>query len=177
VKTIYLIVPGLGNSGSQHWQTLWEKEFPDKFTRIQQTNWDTPTCSDWIETIENEVRKREIANVVLIAHSLGCTVVAHWAKRFETKIKGAFLVAPSDCEAETYTFDTKDFQPIPLETLPFKSVVIASTNDFYVSFERAEFFAKSWGSELVNVGAQEHINADAGFGEWQEGLELLKKLD
>jgi uncharacterized protein len=177
MKTIYLIVPGVTNSGSQHWQTLWEKELPEKFTRIQQVNWDTPTCSDWIETIENEVRKREIESVVLIAHSLGCTAVAHWAKRFQTKIKGAFLVAPSDCEAETYTFDTKGFQPIPLEKLPFKSVVIASTNDFYVSFERAEFFAQSWGSELVNIGAKEHINADAGFGEWQEGLELLKKLD
>jgi uncharacterized protein len=177
MKSIYLIIPGLGNSGPQHWQTLWEKEFPDKFTRIQQTNWDTPACSDWIETIENEVRKHQVENVVLIAHSLGCTAVAHWAKRFQTKIKGAFLVAPSDCEAETYTFDTKGFQPIPLEKLPFKSVVIASTNDYYVSLERAEFFAKSWGSELVNVGAKGHINADAGFGEWQDGLELLKRLD
>jgi uncharacterized protein len=177
MNSIYLIVPGLGNSGPQHWQTLWEKEFPDKFTRIQQANWDTPTCSDWIETIENEVRKHEIENVVLIAHSLGCTAVAHWAKQFETKIKGAFLVAPSDCEAETYTFDTKGFAPIPLEKLPFKSMVVASTNDYYVSLQRAEFFAKSWGSELVNVGAKEHINADAGFGEWQVGLDLLKKLD
>jgi uncharacterized protein len=177
MKSIYLIVPGLGNSGPQHWQTLWEKEFSDKFTRIKQTNWDTPICSEWIETIENEVRKHEIGNVVLIAHSLGCTAVAHWAKRFQTKIKGAFLVAPSDCEAETYTFDTQGFAPIPLEKLPFKSLVIASTNDFYVSYERAEFFAESWESELVNIGAKEHINADAGFGEWQEGLELLKKLD
>jgi uncharacterized protein len=177
MKTIYLIIPGLGNSGPQHWQTLWENEFPDKFTRIQQSNWDSPTCSDWIENIEKEVRKHQVENVVLIAHSLGCTAIAHWAKRFQTKIKGAFLVAPSDCEAETYTFDTKGFQPIPLEKLPFKSLVIASANDFYVSFERAEFFAKSWGSELVNVGAKEHINADAGFGDWQQGLDFLKKLD
>jgi uncharacterized protein len=177
MKTMYLIIPGLGNSSPQHWQTFWEREFPDKFTRIQQANWDSPTCSDWIETIENEVRKHEIESVVLIAHSLGCTAVAHWATTFQTKIKGAFLVAPSDCEAETYTFDTKGFSPIPLAKLPFKSMVIASSNDYYVSIERAEFFAKSWGSELVNVGAKDHINADAGFGEWQEGLRLLKRLD
>jgi uncharacterized protein len=177
MKTIYLIVPGVTNSSSQHWQSLWEKKFPDRFRRIEQVNWDTPVCDDWIETIEAEVQKESPENVVLVAHSLGCTAVAHWARKFGTKIKGAFLVAPSDCEAETYNFDTKGFTPIPLDKLPFPSLVIASTNDEYVSFERAEQFADAWGSELINVGAKNHINAGAGFGEWDEGLELLKKLD
>jgi uncharacterized protein len=177
MKTIYLIVPGVTNSSSQHWQSLWEKKFPDKFRRIEQVNWDTPVCDDWIETIEAEVQKESPENVVLVAHSLGCTAVAHWARKFGTKIKGAFLVAPSDCEAETYNFDTKGFTPIPLDKLPFPSLVIASTNDEYVSFERAEQFADDWGSELINVGAKNHINANAGFGDWHEGLELLKKLD
>ena len=177
MKTIYLTVPGVTNSSPQHWQSLWEKEFPDQFCRIEQANWDTPTCDDWIETIEKEVQKFDPENVVLIAHSLGCTTVAHWAKRFGTKIKGAFLVAPSDVEAETYTFDTKGFAPISLDKLPFKSLVIASTNDEYVSLERAEQFADAWGSEFVNVGAKGHINANAGFGEWNEGLELLKRFN
>ena len=29
----------------------------------------------------------------------------------------------------------------------------------------------------VEVGAKGHINVGAGFGEWNEGLELLKRLD
>ncbi len=177
METIYLTVPGVTNSSPQHWQSLWEKKFPEKFRRIGQTDWDTPVCDDWIARIEAEVQKETPANVVLVAHSLGCTAVAHWAKRFGTRIKGAFLVAPSDCEAETYNFDTRGFAPIPLEKLPFPSIVIASTDDEYVSLERAAQFAAAWGSDLVNVGAKGHINAGAGFGEWQEGLELLKKLD
>lgn len=177
METIYLTIPGLGNSGARHWQTLWEKEFPEKFARIEQADWDTPDCADWIENIDKEVRRRAAENVVLIAHSLGCTAIAHWAKNFQTPIKGAFLVAPSDCEAATYTFETTGFSPIPLERLPFKSVVVASTNDYYVSLKRAAFFAESWGSEFVNIGAKDHINTNAGFGEWHEGLELLKKLD
>ncbi len=175
--SINLIVPGIGNSSSQHWQSLWEKQFPDNFSRIEQEVWDTPTCSDWIETIEKAVCRHDVSEVILIAPSLGCVAVNHWAKRFGTPIKGALLVAPSDCEAATYTFDTKGFAPIPLDKLSFKSVVVASTNDYYVSFERAKHFAESWGSELVNIGAKDHINADAGFGEWQEGLEFLKKLN
>src|SRR6185369_13618778 len=102
MKTKYLIVPGITNSSPQHWQSLWEKEFPEKFRRIEQAEWDRPICDDWIETIEAEVQKESPESVVLIAHSLGCTAVAHWAKRFGTHIKGAMLVAPSDCEAETY---------------------------------------------------------------------------
>lgn len=177
MKTIYLTVPGVTNSSPQHWQSLWEKEFPDKFRRIEQANWDTPSCADWIDKIETDVQVANPATVVLVAHSLGCTAIAHWARKFGTKIKGAFLVASSDCEAAIYKFDTKGFAPISLEKLPFKSLVVASTNDEYVSLERAEQFAEVWGSEFVNIGAKGHINANAGVGEWNEGLELLKKLD
>lgn len=177
METIYLTIPGVTNSSPQHWQSLWEKEFPAKFRRIEQAEWDSPICDDWIDTIETEVRKESPERVVLVAHSLGCTAIAQWAKKFGTKIKGAFLIAPSDVEAPGYNFDTKGFAPIPLEKLPFPSLVVASSNDEYVSLERAEQFAEAWGSEFVNVGDKGHINFSAGFGEWNEGLELLKKLD
>ena len=176
MNSLYLTIPGVTNSGPEHWQTLWEKRFPEKFRRIQQDNWDTPVCSDWIAQIDKDVKAAGAENVILLAHSLGCTALAHWAKEYRTPIKGAFLVGPSDCEAETYTFDTKGFAPIPLDKLPFQSLVAASTNDKWVSFNRARFFADAWGSELVNIGDAGHINADSGHGEWPEGLELLKRL-
>ena len=177
MKSIYLTVPGVTNSSPAHWQSLWEKQFPEKFRRIEQVEWDTPVCDEWIAKIESEVKNESLEKVVLIAHSLGCMAVAQWAKKYGTQIKGGLLVAPSDIEAPTYTFDTKGFAPIPLEKLPFKSVVIASENDEYVSIKRAKQFATAWGSEFVNVGEKGHINANSGFGEWNEGLELLKRLD
>ena len=174
---LYLTVPGVTNSSENHWQSRWEREFPERFRRIEQVEWETPVCDDWIAKIESDVQKAGAENVVLIAHSLGCTAVVQWAKKYGTAIKGAFLVAPSDCEAATYTFDTKGFVPIPLIILPFRSLVVASTNDEYVSVERAQFFADAWGGDLVNVGAKGHINVGAGYGAWNEGLELLKRLD
>ncbi|WP_333820573.1 alpha/beta hydrolase [Ohtaekwangia sp.] len=33
------------------------------------------------------------------------------------------------------------------------------------------------GSELVSVGPAGHINVAAGFGNWPQGIELLKRLD
>ncbi len=176
MATRYLIIPGVTNSGPGHWQTIWEKLFPDKFLRVQQSDWDSPVCDDWTAAIEREVREGATENVVLVAHSLGCTTVAQWARNYNTKIKGALLVAPSDVEAPTYRFDTTGFGPIPLGKLPFKSVVVGSANDEYVSIDRAKKFARFWGSEFIDAGAKGHINADAGFGAWPEGLKLLERL-
>lgn len=143
-----LILPGLGNSGERHWQSLWEKEYPE-FIRVHQQEWDAPRCRDWINTIEKKIKEQRSENVILAAHSLGCAAVAFWAREFQTKIKGALLVAPSDSEAETYTFPATGFAPIPLDKLPFPSIVAASSNDYYIKLERAKRFAECWGSEFV----------------------------
>jgi uncharacterized protein len=171
----YFIIPGLGNSGPEHWQTFFEQS-GDNFKRIQQKDWDSPKCEDWIETIEKELNGYDLSEVVLIGHSLGCSTIAHWAAKHGKQIKGALLVAPSDLEAPQYTFPAKGFAPIPLKKLNFKTIVVASADDIWLSLERAEFFAESWGSEFINIGNAGHINAASGHTNWTEGLELLKKL-
>ena len=85
-------------------------------------------------------------------------------------------MAPSDIEQPVYSFPSTGFTPIPLDRIGFKTVVVASSNDEWVSMERARFFARQWGSELVNIGDAGHINAVSGYGVWPAGLELLKKL-
>ena len=174
-KSTILIIPGLGNSGPQHWQSIWQKEY--SFTRVEQIDWNTPVRTDWVENINEEIKKHNPAEVILVGHSLACTTIAYWAQKFNIKIKGALLVAPSDTEAATYPSGTSGFSPVPLIQLPFKTITVVSTNDYYVTLDRAEAFATAWGSEVVNIGAAGHINADAGFGEWEQGLQLLKSLD
>jgi len=179
MATIYLTVPGITNSSEGHWQSLWERALPDKFRRIVQAEWDAPAVEDWIATIEATVQQFGRENVVVAAHSLGCIAVAHWSRKYATQIKGALLVAPSDCETKKYssTFSSTGFEPVPLDKLAFPSLVVASTNDEWVAFDRAKYFAEAWGSEFVNVGDKGHINGSSGYGEWDEGLELLKRLD
>lgn len=103
--------------------------------------------------------------------------MAQWAKRFPKTIKGALLVAPSDIENPVYNFSMTGFTPIPLEKLPFKSITVASSNDVWVSEERAKFLADAWVSEFINIGEAGHINVAGGYGEWPVGLELLKRFD
>lgn len=174
--TNYFIVPGLGNSGPNHWQTHFEQQGPN-FKRIEQTEWDAPASTDWIANIDQALSGYDPLTVVLIGHSLGVTAIANWAKHYRKKIKGALLVAPSDLEAPKYTFPTEGFKIVPLDEIDFKTIVVASENDEWVTLERAKYFANHWGSKFINIGNAGHINADSGFGKWNAGLEILKTLD
>ena len=168
------ILPGLYNSGPQHWQTRWEERYG--FTRIHQQDWDNPDKDDWIHTISEVIAPFPPEQVILIGHSLACITVAHWALRYDRHIKGALLVAPSDVEAPGFPKGTSGFDPVPLNKLPFPSIVVASSNDQYLSLPRARLFADSWGSRFVLAGAVGYINAASGLGGWDEGYRLLQTL-
>ena len=171
--TNYFIIPGLGNSGPDHWQTYFE-ESQANFQRINQQEWDSPNLSDWIETIDKVISAYDPMTVILIGHSLGCSTIAHWAVNYKKKIKGALLVAASDFETPQYTFPAKGFTPIPAEKINFKTIVVASSDDPWVSLDRAKYFADSWGSEFINIGNAGHINAASGHRQWTKGLDILK---
>lgn len=174
MATQILIAPGYGNSGEGHWQTHWQKEHAD-FIRVEQKNWFQPVADDWAETIEQYVRNAT-GEVVVVAHSLGCLALAHWAQKTKFSIKAALLVAPPDADDAKLRSVVRGFSPLPLAKLPFKSIVLASTNDEYNPIERAELFARSWGSDFVNVGEKGHINALSGLGDWPEGKHYLYEL-
>ena len=168
------ILPGLNNSGSQHWQTYWENNYG--FTRIEQQDWDHPIAEQWIQTIETTLSNYPLNEVILIGHSLACSTIVRWAARYRHIIKAALLVGPSDTEAPSYPAGTTGFTPMPAYKLPFPSVVVASTNDFYVSLERAHFFAAQWGSSVIEAGALGHINSASGIGDWPQGYAILQTL-
>jgi hypothetical protein len=92
------------------------------------------------------------------------------------RIKGALLVAPVDVDSKDAPKPLKDFAPTPRELLPFPSIVVASSNDPYVTMPRAREFARSWGSRFVDIGAVGHINGESGLGDWPEGKRLLRHL-
>jgi predicted alpha/beta hydrolase family esterase len=69
-----------------------------------------------------------------------------------------------------------DFAPVPYQPLPYRSVVVASSNDPYCSVRTAGAYARSWGSEFVRLQNAGHINIDSGFGAWPLGLALLQSL-
>ncbi|MFG4001593.1 RBBP9/YdeN family alpha/beta hydrolase [Flavobacterium aquidurense] len=176
METQLLIIPGLGNSGEKHWQTFWHEKFKNSI-RLVQDNWDEPVREEWLKRLNEEVAKLH-QPTILVAHSLAVSLVLHWAATNTNKnIVGALLVAPADVDSPEHTPESiRNFSPMPIYKLPFPSIVVASENDPYASFERKQYFAKEWGSNFVNIGQQGHINSDSDLKYWEEGQLILQQL-
>jgi predicted alpha/beta hydrolase family esterase len=171
-----LLIPGLGNSGPQHWQRLWQAELGPVASAVEQADWDRPDFADWLARLDAAIANAK-SPPILVAHSLSCSLVAHWAAKHQRPVAGALLVAPADVESDAHTPpETRAFRPMPRQALPFESIVIASSDDPYVARDRAAAFAQSWGSRFVDIGAAGHINPTAGFGAWPLGQLLLDEL-
>jgi len=170
-----LIVPGLNGSDEGHWQRHWLRDNPEA-TLVEQDDWQCPVLEDWIDRLETALAAVDKAYIV--AHSLGCLLVANAASRpFATKIKGALLVAPAHLDRiETMHPCIVRFGVFPRRRLTFPSLIVGSTNDPYMNGEQLAQTARLWGSNVTNLGAAGHINIASGHGRWPEGYALFERL-
>jgi predicted alpha/beta hydrolase family esterase len=172
-----LIIPGHYDSGPGHWQSLWEANLRTA-SRVQMPNWEYPHRPDWVEALDEAVRRaNETAPPLLVAHSLGCLAVALWAASGSRRsVHGALLVAPTDVERPELRELLPGWAPIPLRSLGFEARVVASSDDPFVTLERAKAFAGAWGARFTHAGAKGHLNAASGHGPWALGEALLEEL-
>jgi hypothetical protein len=170
-----LVLPGYANSGPEHWQTLWERRHG--YRRVEQDDWERPERDAWVARLDAALATAP-PPVVLVAHSLGCILVAHWAAaRAEAPVAGALLVAPPDVDEIRHLLpEVESFAPVPLARLPFATIVVTSRTDPYVEPGRARQFAEAWGSRLIDLGDAGHINAESNLGDWAAGQALLREL-
>ncbi len=174
-----LLLPGWQNSGPGHWQSLWEAAHG--YQRVEQHDWMRPLRGDWSARLEEVLLDADNGGggpAVLVAHSLGCMLVAAWAShsRSTKRVKAALLVAPPDVERADLRQMLPGWAPVPLQALPFRTLVLASSNDPFCDLARARTFAAAWGADFVDVGPCGHINAESGLGEWPEAHLHLQGL-
>ena len=174
MTTPYLIIPGWAGSGPEHWQTHWERELAGA-RRVEMPDWLAPRRAGWVEALDRAIRGAS-APPVLVAHSLGCLAVAHWAAATSAPVRGALLVAPADLERPGCPASLRDFAPMPRARLPFPARVVASDDDPHAALERARQIADDWGASLTVLRGAGHVNCDSGFGRWPEGRMLLRGL-
>jgi predicted alpha/beta hydrolase family esterase len=171
----FLVLPGLGNSGVDHWQSYWCMALRNA-TRVLQDEWDNPALASWLDRLD-----AALANgtrpAILICHSLSCTLAAHWARRGQPgRVKAALLVAPFDLERPEAPAATRNFLPMPRQRFPVPTLVVASMDDTFVKPVRAREFAESWGADYCELPDLGHINSVSRLGMWPQGLLLLGQL-
>jgi uncharacterized protein len=186
-----LILPGWQNSGPGHWQSIWQAQHG--YQRVEQHDWMHPLRGDWITRLEeyllsiNEQSNEQIyridaknpnKKIILVAHSLGCHLVAAWAALSKQThlIQGALLVAPPDAQRDDFPHEMKSWRYPVLQKLPFPSVCVISSNDPFCEHEQGRAMANAWGSELIEIGERGHINADSALQDWPQGQALLARL-
>lgn len=172
----YLLIPGGGGSGADHWHHRWAASLPN-CSWVDQADPEGGSRAEWVATINNAVAASSTP-AVLIAHSLACIAVAHWAAAHDGPVAAALLVAPADIDGDWAEPDSlyKRFQPIPMDPLPFPSTVVASTNDPLLASDRARSFATAWGAELEIAGDHLHLGSDALLDTWPAGRVYLREL-
>jgi predicted alpha/beta hydrolase family esterase len=177
-----LIVPGLREHVPDHWQTLLAAKLP-RVRSVAPLERDKLGCAARVDAIEQAMASIE-GPVIIVAHSAGVMMVAHWASRHDTRaIRGALLAAPADLETPMPAgypaidaLNAQGWLPIPRCALPFPSIVAASSNDPLTRLDRAREFAQAWGSRFVELGAVGHLNPASGHGEWPAAEAFLSEL-
>ncbi|RJT47511.1 RBBP9/YdeN family alpha/beta hydrolase [Rahnella woolbedingensis] len=163
-----MLVPGLRDSGSGHWQSLWHQSNPH-WLRIRQRSWEQVDLEAWADAISRE-QQRANTPLLLVGHSFGALASLVWANRHPQLTAGVMLVAP----AEPMRFGLDD-EILP-HSLKVPGLIIASHTDPLLSFARAQYWAQAWGCELADIGEAGHINVESGFGEWRWGLKKLEEF-
>lgn len=168
-----LFLPGLGGSGPRHWQSQWRAELGGAVIAV--SDWERPILRSWLRAADEALAATN-GRPILVAHSLGCLLAAHWlgTRRSQGLIAGAFLAAVPDPAAASFPDQVSaDFARIPGSRLPCPSIVIASTDDPFGSVAFSVAVAQRWASRLVDVGRAGHLNMASGHGPWPEGRILL----
>lgn len=169
-----VVVPGLGGSSADHWQSIWQEQHP-AWVRSSPASWDEPDVDDWDRAVDTAVQSAG-EPVVLVAHSLGCLTALAFAAHSPERVRGVFAVAPPDPDAASFPTEVSSFATATatLAPLPIPTMAVTSTTDPYCSADRSTDICRRWGARQIDIGDAGHINVLSGHGPWPEGLDLLR---
>lgn len=178
-----LIVPGLRDHVEAHWQTSLSASLPLAHTVPPMGRTDLD-CQARVQAIERAITAID-GPVVIVVHSGGCVMVAHWAQATlqAQRVRGCLLATPPDFERPMPAgyptiamLQAGGWLPVPRLRLPFRSLVAASRNDPLGDFDRVQALAQDWGSELEDLGEVGHLNPASGYGPWPRAMDLVASL-
>jgi len=173
------LLPGWQDAGPGHWQTLWTERHGDQ--RVEQADWMWPRRGDWMARLDEVLLadpRLATTPALLVAHGLGCQLVAAWAahSRHTARVAGALLVAPPDTEGEHAPPQLHGWAPMPRQRLPFPCIAVLSRDDPCGDYFQMAAVAEAWGARLVDAGACGQLDAASGLGAWPAGRQLLDRL-
>jgi len=119
--------------------------------------------------------RRSAPPPILVAHSLGCLTVAHWAARSDRPCFAVLLVAVPDPSGSAFPKAAIGFQAAPLALREYRVTVVSSNDDSYATTTYTEEQVAAWGAEHHRLGQRGHINAASDLGDWADGWGIVNR--
>ncbi len=138
------------------------------------------SLENWLEVFK-DYEKYIDNDSIFVGHSLGPAFILNILEKAEKPIKAAFFVSGflGLINNQTYdtvnrTFTVKNFDWQKIKQSCNKFYIFHSDNDPYVPLEKAEELAKTLGVEIILIKGGGHLNATAGYLNFDLLLEKIK---
>lgn len=147
----------------------WTVEIPEL------PNTKNPKLNDWIAALN---RLSPDKNTVLVGHSLANALILKYLEKPETMIRGAVMVAAWNWLIEAarefhITFYDKDFDYEAIRAKNTQLVMVNSTNDPWIDFERSKKMAEQLNSKFIGVENAAHFMERDGYKEFPQLVKIV----
>lgn len=152
-------------------------------------NPEEPVIKEWLDKIQSIFEYDPEA--VFIGHSIGCQAVLRFLESLPEgqKINGVVLIAPwmeldeeiIKKEGEEVIELAKPWMETPIDFPKVKQtatnfVAIFSDDDYYVSLDQSDFFAKELRAKIITEHAMGHFSAGDGISELPSVVNAIKQF-
>ncbi len=171
-----LLLHGWGGSDFPHWQSWLAGEIAKEYgyvSFLKFSDFEFPDFAVWKKELTAHLK--DFRPDIVICHSLANTLWFHLCNTNAVKkVQKLYLVAPPSLKCDIPELES--FFPLEMPKNPYadKTLLVASSNDPYMSMDEAKELQDSLGVEMIVLENAGHINADSGYGEWPW---ILKKIE
>ncbi|HLI47091.1 MAG TPA: alpha/beta fold hydrolase [Chthonomonas sp.] len=183
---VVLILHGWGGNAPEHWQEhLYERLTAEQVPVYypEMPNPSAPDLNAWLNAIRREIGMirdhHEGEPLTVVAHSLGCIAWIHLVSSCGTDAEPiaerVLLVAPPYIMPQAPPTEApvgvSSFYPLPiypgvLHAVCPLTVLIASNNDDYATFDQSAGLAQALGIPIYKLESAGHISPYYGYGKW-----------
>lgn len=185
MKQNFIFFHGAYGSPKENWLPWLKSELEKMNCNIFIPKFPTPegqSLSNWMKIL-NEYDEYFNYDVILVGHSIGCTLILRKLEILENPVKAVFLVSGWTGRLGNVSFDkiNATFFEKPFDWNKIKKnsknfFVYHSDNDPYVPLKLGKELAKNLNVKVVLVKGAGHFNEKAGYTKFPLIFEDIKKL-
>lgn len=176
-----LIIHGIGGHAGIHWQQWFSNALTAKNYHVIMPNLPSPNQPDrktWLAEINKALEGVELADLVLVGHSLGATTAMDFVEQTTHKVNGLITVSgfakDYGSELNAYFLNEKSINFEKVKDNISWSKVVYGDNDPYVTQEALKYVSDGLSVEPVILPNGGHLNSEAGYTELSLLVDILE---